>query len=143
MKVRTRLLKGFRCERMTCIQSLENKPSSMFWTALARSLEKHIRDSIKGEWFRPFIAYLSPTIKARFNIYAANAKHQLSQAFETLLRIFCSNHSTYRYYLHSKLSKVCLALMFASVYQTPIVQRLYSSSTHFQPWKHITYRSRR
>ncbi|KAF8736157.1 hypothetical protein AX14_000796 [Amanita brunnescens Koide BX004] len=33
------------------MKSLDNKPSSMFWTALARSLEKHIRDSIKGSTF--------------------------------------------------------------------------------------------
>ncbi|KAF8348129.1 Golgi transport complex subunit 5-domain-containing protein [Amanita rubescens] len=33
------------------MKSLENKPSSMFWSALARSLEKNIRDSIKGSTF--------------------------------------------------------------------------------------------
>ncbi|KAK2467810.1 hypothetical protein APHAL10511_000105 [Amanita phalloides] len=33
------------------MKSLENKPSSMFWTALAQSLEAYIRDSIKSSTF--------------------------------------------------------------------------------------------
>ncbi|KAF8626868.1 hypothetical protein AX15_004686 [Amanita polypyramis BW_CC] len=33
------------------MESLENKPSRMFWAALAQSLEKHIRDSVTGSTF--------------------------------------------------------------------------------------------
>ncbi|KAF8629271.1 hypothetical protein AX17_005850 [Amanita inopinata Kibby_2008] len=33
------------------MKSLDNKPSSIFWTTLSRSLEKHTRDSVKGSTF--------------------------------------------------------------------------------------------
>ncbi|KIL68918.1 hypothetical protein M378DRAFT_70503 [Amanita muscaria Koide BX008] len=33
------------------MKSLENKPSNVFWTTLARSLEKSVRDSVKGSTF--------------------------------------------------------------------------------------------
>jgi hypothetical protein len=32
-----------------CMQTLENKPSSMFWTSLAIALEKHSKDAASSE----------------------------------------------------------------------------------------------
>lgn len=111
----------------------------MFWFALARSLEKNIRDSVKGEWLRPFAAYLSPTFEVRFNIYAANVERQLSQASQALPCIFRPNNSTYRYNLYSELSEVCLASIFSlritNIFISPetvlILNALSTLETHY------------
>ena len=47
MKVISEFLSGSECE-LTYLQALENKPSSIFWSALGRSLEKQSHDTTKG-----------------------------------------------------------------------------------------------
>jgi len=76
-----------------CFQTLENKPSTIFWAALGQSLERHARDSAKGSSFvqqtlssgYPRLLRLFHSFFAKIAVHTDTVYTQTQQSPETII----------------------------------------------------------